>query len=322
MVKKRVGFIGFGGQAAEQAEFVNQTESGVVVAISDVNLAIKDSMLDEFLALPFYVDYKEMILSEDLDVVFIAIPHYLHAEASMFAIEHGVEVIKEKPLAMNMLEGQQIVNLSKQKQVSIKTLTQRRQHDAFIFGKSLLSKLGDVNLIKAEYTFNGGPYDYGWRGIQRIAGGGAAFDMGYHILDVLLWYFDTPKYVNALLKSDSRKDVSYETEDSGIISFVTNSGALGNVFLSRATSPKKEELIIYGSEGILDISRSRVILKDQKGNLLIEKNFDKSWDNSIIGQLELFFEDSSNEHGDEHLKHLRLLEAIYQSNDLLKTVEV
>lgn len=322
---KKIGFIGFGGQAKEQVELVMKTKYAKVVAICDSNYKMFESLPDFIMNLPKYTDYKEMILKENLDFVFLCVPHYLHREVSEYAVKNDVHVIKEKPLACNVLEGTLLVEKSNETNKSILTLTQRRAHPAYLCGKDKLEELGDIFLIKGEYTFNGGPYDYGWRGIKEMAGGGAALDMGYHILDVIIWYFGLPIEVNSMLTNQSRKDVNYETEDSSIINFKTKSGALGNLFLSRATQPKKEDLTIYGSNGVMILKRDNITIFNQKGEVIENLQFERSWDNAIISQIDSLMEmidEGGLENSSIHLEHLKFLDAIYRSDIEKKVIKL
>ncbi|MCS6595231.1 Gfo/Idh/MocA family protein [Bacillus cereus] len=312
----RVGFVGLGGQAKEQAEHVTHTKYGVVTAICDSNLKILEDLPDYLSDAEVFTDYKEMINQCELDAVFICVPHNLHKDIALYALSHGLHVLKEKPLACNYEEGLQIVQASNQYKRSVITLTQRRNHNSYVKAKEMLDSLGDIFLIRGEYTFNGGPYDFGWRGIKDIAGGGAILDMGYHVLDLIVWYFGLPAEVHAYMSNIARPDVTYETEDTAILTFKTHSGALGNLNLSRATQPKKEELFVHGSKGVIHITRTKVTRLNLDGTTGEVIESDRSWDLPIRTQIDDFIQNIKKgimQDGSSHLDHLLLCDGAYQS---------
>lgn len=321
----RIGFVGLGGQAREQIEHVKFTKYGIVTAICDKNEEMLKNLPNYLEDVAVFMDYKEMISQTELDAVFICVPHDLHKEIALYALSHGLHVIKEKPFACNYEDGSKIVQAANLHKKSVITLTQRRFHNSYLKAKEMLNELGKIFLIKGEYTFNGGPYDFGWRGIKDIAGGGAILDMGYHVLDLIIWYFGLPIEVNAYISNTARPNVKYETEDTAILMFKTQNGAMGSLDLSRATQPKREELFIHGSNGVLNITRTKVELINLDGNIIKVINSDRSWDGPIRTQIDDFIEKISNgimQDGSSHLDHLILCDGAYKSDQENQTVKL
>ena len=109
----RVAFIGFGGIAhsnhiAPQFELVKEGKTELV-AVCD----IRPNVFDEAIAINIgigacelpesvkrYTDYKEMLAKEDIDIVIICVPTYLHAEVAIYALETGHHVLCEKPMSL------------------------------------------------------------------------------------------------------------------------------------------------------------------------------------------------------------------------------
>ncbi|MGM0865411.1 MAG: Gfo/Idh/MocA family protein [Bacillota bacterium] len=318
MVEKsfRIGFVGLGGQAKEQVEHVTCSKFGIVTAICDNNQKILGNLPNELEDVAVFTDYKEMINQAEIDAVFICVPHNLHKDIALYALSNGLHVIKEKPLACNYKDGLQIVQAANLYKKSVITLTQRRFHNSYLKAKEMLSSLGEIYLVRGEYTFNAVPYDYGWRGIKEIAGGGALLDMGYHVLDLIVWYFDLPTEVHAYMTDAARPDIKYDTEDTAILTFKTNRGALGSLNLSRATQPKKEELFIHGSNGVLNITRTIVTFFNLDGTISKVIESDRSWDLPIRSQIDDFIQNIRNgilQDGSSHLNHLILCDGAYKS---------
>lgn len=310
----RIGFIGAGRQAIEEMALVVQSNLGEVSAVCDVDVKAAQSLALKY-NMPYYQDYKVMIDREHLDGVFICVPHNDHFSISMYALHQNLHVIKEKPFSLSVKDGMELVSTSKRMKRSILTMMQRRGHPSYQEGKRLLDQIGKVFLFRGFYTFNGSPYDYGWRGINRISGGGTVIDMGYHILDLVIWYLGLPNFVYAQLTNFARPDVSYETEDSALITFRLPK-SMGSIVLTRASHPKEEKVYIHGIKGTLIVDRQSVKVIALDGHLVYSRKFDTDWSNSIINQLDEFictvktggYVDSSYQ-----MDHLILLESIYRS---------
>jgi predicted dehydrogenase len=310
----RIGFIGAGRQAVEEMSLVVESNFGEVASVCDIDEKAAQCLAASY-SIPYYQDYKMMIDQENLNGVFICVPHNDHFPISMYALQKNLHVIKEKPFALSVKDGMELVSTSKRMKKSILTMMQRRGHSSYKEGKNLLDQIGKVFLFRGFYTFNGGPYDYGWRGINRISGGGTVIDMGYHILDLVIWYLGLPYFVYAQLTNFARPDASYETEDSALITFRLPK-SMGSIVLTRASHPKEEKIYIHGIKGTLIVDRQSVKVIALNGEVVYSQRFEKDWSNSIINQLDEFistvmigeYVDSSDQ-----MDHLILLESIYRS---------
>ena len=65
--------------------------------------------------LDFYGDYKELYEREKLDFVAVCLPTFLHYDATMGALEHGISVLCEKPFASSVEQAAEMVKTAKQK---------------------------------------------------------------------------------------------------------------------------------------------------------------------------------------------------------------
>lgn len=110
--KIRLGIIGLGAEGGMYAEFltegrVNNMEIG---AICDI-LPEKKEAADEY-GVPFYADYREMITSGDVDAVVTTVPHYLHPEMGIFALNNGVHALVEKPVGVYTKQANELIDLA------------------------------------------------------------------------------------------------------------------------------------------------------------------------------------------------------------------
>lgn len=99
-------------------------------------------------------------------------------------------------------------------------------------------------------------------GVTRLRGALSAvkriLDMGYHLVDLLLWHSGLPDRVLAQHGARARPDQVYDAEDTATISFGYDSGPIGTTVLSRCVAPRSETLRVVGSSGTITVDRRRL----------------------------------------------------------------
>src|SRR5258708_18069723 len=106
----RVGLIGTGGMGtAGHLQVFDHSATARVVALCDVNPRNLAAAAERYSVEATYADYRELLEREELDAVDIVTPNDVHAEISLAAIRRGVNVLCEKPLALNRFEAREMV---------------------------------------------------------------------------------------------------------------------------------------------------------------------------------------------------------------------
>ena len=116
MERLRVGIVGLGGMGNVHSDSWRENPRADIIAMCD----IKPEKCDEYIkrthiedqGIKVYVDYKEMIEKEQLDVVDIATPNDMHSVIAVYALEHGINVFCEKPDAINAAEQKKMKDAS------------------------------------------------------------------------------------------------------------------------------------------------------------------------------------------------------------------
>jgi scyllo-inositol 2-dehydrogenase (NADP+) len=161
---------------SRQRESVEQTIPGTIVLDTDAQLFARD----------------------DIDVVVIATPNYLHAQQASAALEAGKHVVVEKPLTLHWREADALIELA-QSQRRMLTVFQNRRWDAdFLTLKRLIDggRLGPLNAFHARWDrFRPAVADR-WREYE-IEGNGVLYDLGVHLIDQTLSIFGTPDWLQA-----------------------------------------------------------------------------------------------------------------------------
>ena len=199
--KKRVnvGVIG-SGAIAELAHIPNYKKlDGVeVVALSDINLSRAEKMAQEFDVPRAYGDYRKMLKENDLDIVSVCTPNYAHCQPTIDTLRAGVNVICEKPIAMNGAEGKRMVEAAKRyKRLLTIALHFRFTAQAQTAKRYIESgKAGDIYFGKAVYLRRRGIPWWGQFHLKEKSGGGPLIDIGVHIMDLVMWLMGHPKPVS------------------------------------------------------------------------------------------------------------------------------
>jgi predicted dehydrogenase len=163
----------------------------------------------------------------------VATPHDVHRQIIEAAAIRGVHVLKEKPFATSLEEAVRIAEIAKASGIIIMNSMQRRLHLVYQSFWTLGQYLGEPFFVDARYHFFIAQSGAGWRGDASRAGGGCVLDMGYHLIDIIVWYFGLPDRICCNLSTNAEPDRIYDAEDTATIQFSYHSGLHGLLTLSR-----------------------------------------------------------------------------------------
>src|ERR1041384_6895079 len=182
--KPRLGFVGRGWIGRNRLESVVQAGVAEVAALHDVASTTEAQKLSPDAGI--FSSFAEL-LKHDLDGVVIATPNGFHAEQSIAALEQGIAVFCQKPLARNAFETRRVVEAARREDCLLGVdLTNgampamRKVHRLVQSGE-----LGTIFAIDAKFHNGYGP-DKAWFYDYSLAGGGCVLDLGSHLIDLAL----------------------------------------------------------------------------------------------------------------------------------------
>jgi len=228
--KPRVGLIGTGWYGKADLFRLIQVAPVEVVSLCDVDqrmLAEAAEMTAQRQASKkkprTYGDYREMLKEKDLDIVLIATPDHWHALQMIAAVEAGADVYVQKPISVDVVEGQAMVAAARKHGRVVQVGTQRRSTPHLIEARDRIirdGKLGKVSLVEVycyyhmrarenppdtqppahlDYEMWTGPapmrpynelvHPRRWRAFMEY-GNGIVGDMCIHMLDMARWMLD------------------------------------------------------------------------------------------------------------------------------------
>src|SRR5712672_1402094 len=94
-----------------------------------------------------YADYREMLKEKDLDIVLIATPDHWHALPMIAAVEAGADIYVQKPISVDIVEGQAMVAAARKHQRVVQVGTQRRSTPHLIEARNDILKEGKLGMI-------------------------------------------------------------------------------------------------------------------------------------------------------------------------------
>lgn len=205
-----------------------------------------------------FTDYRTMLESCKPELVSIATESGKHAEIALFCIEHGVNVIIEKPMAMSMSDADEIIKRSESKGVKVAACHQNRFNIAIQQLRKALEagRFGKLShgSIHVRWNRNRDYYTQApWRGTWA-EDGGALMNQCIHGIDLLRWMLGDE--VEEVYGQTRQQFHDYlECEDIGMAVVKFKNGAIGTIEGTTNVYPKnlEETLYVFGENGTVKI---------------------------------------------------------------------
>lgn len=205
-----------------------------------------------------YTDYKKMLAENDVNLVSIATESGIHAEIAKYCIKKDINVIIEKPMAMNMKDARGIIALAKEHKVKVSANHQNRFNIAVQETRNALDNGSFGKLshgsIHVRWNRNKDYYTQApWRGTWA-QDGGALMNQCIHGIDLLRWMMgDDIDEVYGVTKQQLHDYL--ECEDIGMAVVRFKNGAIGTIEGTTNVYPKnlEETLYIFGEKGTVKL---------------------------------------------------------------------
>jgi predicted dehydrogenase len=215
-------------------------------------------------------DYRELLARDDIEVVDCCVPNHMHEEIVVAAAEAGKQIYCEKPLAMDVVQGQRMVAAAERAGVKTQMTFNFRFFPAITRARQLVEEgfLGRVFSFRGRY-YRSSYIDYdkplSWRLRKEVSGGGALFDIGSHAMDLIYCLLGDFGAVQATLETlikerpiaaGSSEKALVDVDDIALMHVRLTDGTLGLIESSRmGTGATNDlEIEIFGDKGALRFS--------------------------------------------------------------------
>ncbi len=228
----KIGLIGTGRHGSRYANhLINDCEGAELSAISRRSEQGREQA--KSWQTSYHQDYKELILSDQVEAVIAAVPPVLNPKIAKLCARSGKPLLVEKPLATNSEEGEKIIALMKEASVPLTVGQTLRYNPVIRKLREELPKQGKLFTVYANQRLE--PSDLQWLENPVEAGGGITFHIAVHVFDAL-HYITGLKVVrvSAMCRTCRTKNL----EDMALIHVEMEQGVAGIVDVSKLSSSR------------------------------------------------------------------------------------
>jgi UDP-N-acetyl-2-amino-2-deoxyglucuronate dehydrogenase len=256
-----IGLIGGGNITETHARAARATPGVEIAAIQGTNAEKVARLCREHGGTP-YQDFDAFLQHRPMDLVIIGGPSGLHATQGIAAARCGLHVLTEKPIEINTVRADALIEAAKQSKVQLGVIFQDRTKPHIRELKTWIDQglLGKLLFADARVKWYRPPEYYAdshWRGTLALDGGGALINQGVHTVDLLLWLLGDVVRVQARTATQLHK-IEAEDTVAAILEFA--SGALAVLHATTAAYPGYPRRVeISGTEGTVILEHDRII---------------------------------------------------------------
>lgn len=264
-----VGLVGCGNIGSLHASILSDMHSDVnndtlikSVAFTDFDISKATDFSKKYMGgmAHSYSSLEEMLDNEDLQVVHICTPHYLHVPMAKMCLDRNINVLMEKPPAMNREEFETLKLSQSKSHSKLGIVFQNRYNPTTQIVDDLLqsNKIGSLNGARTFVTWNRGADYYtksGWRGKLSTEGGGVLINQSIHTLDLLCRWLGPCTGVRGSVHNHHLQGIT-EVEDT----------------LEASLSFSDKTALFYATTGYVEDSPVIIELHGSQGKIRIESD--------------------------------------------------
>jgi len=327
----RIAFTGTGFIARVHAQAARKIPDVELTAVVNHRRESMAAFAAEFGIPRQYPDVADLLADGGVDALVVCTPNYLHAPQTIAALEAGVHVMVEKPMAMNATEAEAMVAAS-QKSGALLMVAHCWRFDPevrWLRGQVEAGRLGRIVRTKGYGVHvNWGPA--GWFTQKRFAGGGALADMGIHALDTARFLLGDPQPVSVYARIGTHYG-AYDVDDTGVLIVNWDNGAVSVIesgwWQPYADGPEAATQL-YGTAGFGRLFPTHLVL----GGVAVDSGFppvrEPHCPQSMYDDQMACFVDCIRQGrvpvpgGAEGLLNMKVVDAAYQSSQTGEVVKI
>ncbi len=262
----KIAVVGTGSMGKAHIRDIAALENTELAAVCDVNPIIADAFANE-MQVPAYYDFNDLLEHENLDAILVSTPHYDHTPISIAALQKGIHVLVEKPIAVHTKAAHEMIaayETAKQTTPNLvfAAMFMQRTYGFWQKIKALIEsgELGQLvrttwlitDWFRTQSYYNNG----GWRATWEGEGGGVLLNQCPHNLDLYQWFVGMPRRVTGFVALGKYHHI--EVEDEVTAYFEHENGMIGHFITSTAESPGTNRLEIVGERGKLVYEKGKL----------------------------------------------------------------
>lgn len=263
--KLRVAVVGVGNMGHLHVRDVHDLANTDLAAVCDINRERADAEAAQH-GVKAYYDYRDLLARADFDGLLVATPHFDHTPISIAALQQGIHVLVEKPIAAHAKDARRMIDAYEAAQATYPGLVfaamfMQRTYGYYLAIKGLidageLGRLVRTTWIITDWFRTQIYYDSSdWRATWAGEGGGVLLNQCPHNLDLYQWLVGMPARVTGFAHIGKYHNI--EVEDEVTAHFEHDNGMVGHFVTTTAESPGTNRLEIVGDMG-------KLVLEDQR----------------------------------------------------------
>jgi len=276
----RLAIIGTGHRGWAHLAILKNMPQYQVVALADVTPANLDRGATFAPGAKTYSDYKKLLAEQkDIDAVVIIVPSFLHSEITVAALDRGLPVLCEKPMATAVEDANKMIEASKRNKKLLYIGFQKRFHPATTKMHELVKagEIGQIAMVTGcnyrgdwnpeswKYTDPKTGVSTNWRYLTHTEGS-ALLEDGIHELDALNWMINS-KIARVTAAGGNNVYKNRETVDhvSAIVEYESGTKLTFELSLFAPNSgPNGRRMMLIGSEGVMSPENGKIAIRSNK----------------------------------------------------------
>ncbi len=253
----RFGIVGVGGMGNGHAMNMPRIPEAELTAVCDVAPAALAAATETY-GVPGFAHHTDLLDSGLVDAIIIATPHYFHPPIAIDAMERGIHVISEKPMAVTVSGAEAMIATAQRTGMVFAVMFQQRtlpinQAAKRLVEEGRLGQLYRTLLVDAHFRSQAYYNSAGWRATWKGEGGGVLLNQAPHGMDIFTWLAGMPSRVTARV---STRQHQIEVEDEATALLEYENGAIGYFLETVNEYPTGMRLELCGELG-------KLVLDDQ-----------------------------------------------------------
>lgn len=300
----KVGVIGLGWAGQQHLAAYSKLPDLQVVAIAGQESDLLGSLGDEYNVTHRLESWTDLLEVPGLDAVSVAVPTFLHSTIAIAALERGIHVLSEKPIARDGEEGQEMVNAARKAGRVLEVAFNHRLRSDIQELSRIIStgEIGRPYYARASWLRRRGiPMLGSWFTNRDKSGGGPLIDIGVHVLDYALHLLGEPRVLSVSASTyselgprglggstretaDQGRASAFEVEDFASAFLRLEGGGTLILESSWASYRDPEDLLdfsVLGTEGGADL-KVRGAKQFSPGEITIFRDRDGEMDDTTI----------------------------------------
>jgi predicted dehydrogenase len=270
----KIAIAGAGNIAAVHAQAV-QNQGGEVVAVIEKYANKATTFANKFRIKNQYATLEEALAEAKFDALVIGTPNFLHEPQTLTALQAGIPVMVEKPMAMTVAESEAVLEASLRTGGILQVAHCWRFDEDVLWLKAQTKTLGKIVRTRGYGVHNSDWGPGGWFTQKQLSGGGALLDMGIHALDTTRFLLGDPQPVSVFARIGTYYQ-EIDVDDTGVILITWDNGTTSYIE-SGWRQPYADGSLagtqLYGTQGFGQLFPTRLLLPNTTAQKGLDQQF-------------------------------------------------